>query len=228
MGKGSRNFALYYGCFSLLYLVITAVAFALIVSVVPDCEVKCPTLIQGTSSLDYHACICNTSLGMTSAVGYVNSSATGTLAQQAERYDLIYEATVAAGKYCYICPSIGDPTVYEACGTFDECKRGNMLGFRPAQINSSMVCDTQTAGQAAASILVSPTVTARAYVLGVLYAVAVGYLIQFLGALVCFAAFFMFKDKYGPDWGRVRGACGPRAGLGRAPPRADVRARGRS
>jgi len=39
--------------------------------------------------------------------------------------------------------------------------------------------------------------------MGILYTVAVGYLIQLLGALCCFIAFFMFKDKYGPDWAKL-------------------------
>ena len=46
MGQGSKHFAYYYGFITILYLVIMAIAFSLVASVAPDCQVKCPTLID--------------------------------------------------------------------------------------------------------------------------------------------------------------------------------------
>jgi len=168
-------------------------------------------LIQGNNStLNYQACLCNVSGGITNAYGYLNTSIfpqqgtpAPTIAQvQLDRYNSIYAATVPVNRNCYICTSEGDPTPYEPCDAFLDCKQSNMLGFRPASI-SSQQCDTQTAAQSPASILVSSTVTERATVLGVLYAVSVAYLIQLLGALACFVAFYMYKDKYGSDWAKL-------------------------
>jgi len=136
----------YPGCFSLLYLVITAVGFYLIVSVVPYCQVKCPLLIQGTNfTLNYQSCLCNVTGGITNAQGYlpdadIPANDSGSFQQQLNRYNLIYQATIPVNKNCYICPSDSDPSVYQACSSFSECTQTNLLGFRPASFSGNTMC----------------------------------------------------------------------------------------
>lgn len=207
MGAGSRNFAVYYCATAIMYLVIMSICFSLIASVAPDCQVKCPTLIAGppnNGQPNYKACLCqvtdprtNTSV-IAQANGFI---ATWPNETQQQRWEVIKQATIDVGRSCYICPSNSDASIYEACSVFTQCNQGGMLGFRPAQNLS--ICNTQPNQTAYAGILVSPTVTNRAIVLGVLYCIASFYLIQMLCAFVCFVGYQMFANKYGSDWTKL-------------------------
>jgi hypothetical protein len=201
MGQGSRNFAIYYGIQTLLFLIIMAIAFSLVASIASQCQEKCPLLIKGGPKNNFQACLCNSTRGMTNALGYVTSTQT-----ELDRYQQIANATIAVNKHCYICQTNAIATVWEPCQTYEDCVVGGMLGFKPAASDISATnpqCNTQTGVVAPASILTSPTVTNRAYVLTLLYAIATFYLIQMLGALFCFLGFYTFKDKYGSDWSKL-------------------------
>lgn len=194
-------FAYYYFAITVLYLVIMAIAFSLIASVASDCQVKCPMLIDGPpdgGQPDYFACLCNVSNEITDAEGYLRDVENQT---QFERWKSIKEATLDVGKSCYICESDESPTVYEPCPQYEKCTQPDMLGFRTA--TNLSICDTQTGRTANADILTSQTVANRGFVLAVLYAIAVIYLVEMLGSAFCFAGFFVFRDKYGSDWSHL-------------------------
>ena len=199
MGAGSRNFAVYYGFLSVLYLVIMAIAFALVASVAPYCQPMCPMLINGGGQILYEACLCNVSGTVASATGYTSPNQS-----EQDRYDAIVAATGGVLN-CYICGSDSDATVYQTCAQFTDCTQPGVLGFQPAAgliASGNAQCDTQSK-TAPASILTSATVANRAFVTAVLYAVAVFYLLQFLCAVLCFAGYFVFKDMYGSDWAHL-------------------------
>ena len=179
------------------------------------CNASCPMLIpvsrQGMQAgFDYEACLCFTSSGtLLNATGYPTSDIPLSDEAQRERYDTILNITGisgSTGSNCFICESSGNPTVYEPCPDFDRCTIPNMKGFRPATINSSMVCNTQPPSpypEPFASILQAPAVTNREMVNILILIMSILFAIQTLCALIIAYAYFRFKDKYDSDWGKL-------------------------
>ena len=170
--------------------------------------------------LDYSQCLCNVSAAFLGEEGYVRLNATGywqsipplnvSFQNQVLRYEAVKNATGvggSTGQNCYICASSGSPTVYEPCPDFEICNVPGMLGFRPARINSSMVCNTQSPipdfPQPEATILTAPAVINRELVNLLILIMSILFALQTLCALIIAYAYFRFKDKYDSDWGRL-------------------------
>jgi hypothetical protein len=111
----------------------------------------------------------------------------------------------STGNNCYICASASSATVYEPCPDYQICNVPGMLGFRPATINTSQICNTQMQPfpQPYADILTAPAVTSRELVNLLILIMSVLFAVQTLCALIIAYAYFRFKDKYDSDWGRL-------------------------
>jgi hypothetical protein len=207
MGRGSRNFSVYYGFSSLAYLMLSISTFVALSSVTSTCREKCPLLVNDIDPVTklplYTDCQC----GALGALGLNGNITNPTSAQQLQRYNqvraLTYDTSTALTTgACYICVEAGKDDVYEACDTFEDCTKDGLLGFRPAQISSDqLLCNTSRRDSTVrASALVSYTISFRKYVNSILYFLAVNMLLMGLVAAVCAWAFGSFVHKYEDDW----------------------------
>jgi hypothetical protein len=182
-----------------------------------QCNAMCPMLIPVSDAgkaagFDYSQCLCETDSGLLlNATGYPDNR-TGTtipisLEQQQARYQRVQAITGSGTGYkgnCFICSSSSSITVYEPCPTFEICTVPNMLGFRPATINSSMVCNTQNPlSTFQASKLQAPAVYNREMVNLLILVMSILFALQTLIAMIIAYAYFRFKDKYDSDWGKL-------------------------
>lgn len=192
------------------------------------CNETCPMLIpvseQGIANgLDYSQCMCYTNAPINgtrflNATGFPydpsNPAAYPDIQPTADnsfkRYSTVLDITGVGsetGRSCYICQSATSAQVFEPCPQYSQCTTPGMLGFRPATINSSLVCNTlprfDPEVPVFADLLTAPAVTDRTQVNALILAMSCLFLIQMLVAMIIAFAYFKFKDKYGPDWQRL-------------------------
>ena len=179
----------------------------------PACPMLIPVSTEGQiNGLDYSLCLCNINGTLLNATGYVDTTPPipDSFTVEQQRYNTISAATGisgSTGQNCYICASASSPVVYEACPDFAVCNIPGILGFRPANINSTMRCNTQTPPSGIplpyANALQSPAITNRALVNIMIWVTSALFAVQAICALTIAYAYYRFKDKYDSDWGRL-------------------------
>lgn len=216
MGYGSQLYTYYYFLETFLFFIITIVSFVLLSQTTNSCNEICPLIIENRPETGdfYSRCLCfidynGQEMELNEFGQPSNPDITFT---DQERYDNIANEVFKIDnngvktriKNCYICTSDTIQSVYQACTDDKACRDSNIYGFQVATsfINDTTMCNTQEQ-KANANILISPTVTLRSFVSITLWIIAIGYCLSTLMAFVCLIGYNNFKDKYGPDWGKL-------------------------
>lgn len=181
-----------------------------------QCNPQCPMTIKISqegkdAGLDYSECLCWVNGGTQSlnATGYpinpLNPIPPNDPTYQYQRW-LSISTNFNNGLYCYICGSASTSTVYEPCSQYDICTIPGLEGFRVATINSTITCNSNPNYHGTpvfAFQLQAPTISNRSAVNLLIIALSALFLIEALCTLIVAYAYFLFKDKYGSDWGRL-------------------------